>query len=90
MLLCDMGQSFSSPRFRVPISRLHVYRLTLWAVEKRSFYISLVTILKHDDSQSALMEMEAANLHQILLSDDLCVQSEESVFNCVANWMDNR
>ena len=41
-------------------------------------------------TQSSLMEMEATDLHQILLSDDLCVQSEESVFKCVANWLDNR
>ena len=42
------------------------------------------------DNHGPLMEMEAQDLLRILLSDDLSVQSEESVFNCVSNWMENR
>ena len=41
-------------------------------------------------SEGPLMEMEASDLIRILLSDDLCVQGEESVFNCVSNWMESR
>jgi len=37
------------------------------------------------DENGPLMEMEAQDLLKILLSDDLSVQSEESVFNCVSN-----
>ena len=37
-----------------------------------------------------LMDMSASDLIRILLSDDLSVQGEESVFNCVSNWMDSR